>query len=665
MPYLGYDRGALGALLGALSEVGSERIDPRHSSSAWAEPARAAHRRAASALMDFADPIGALLRADPLGRYRPVSLDPADLTLWALHRGGRWATVIDPVIVRQGPQQDLSARNARLVAATLTPGHLTELLDGDGRGARPLLRYLAAIGGQPAARAAFLGALGPSGFAGLVEQASRAFNDHHPWIGPEHPVATLADQVLSGLGGVWANERAAGRLGSSWDGAALGGPLVGASRLLAVAAATPGALTSDDLATWGTALWRRLLDRFGTGDAPQPEVIGDRVLGALAGDGRASRHFLLDLAEDPDRGPLDLLLVDGASSPAASGAVLLASTDPSGVRSATDADEVRRSVQAVARAIAGLLERQQAWFPPADVDPALMVPAYGRVLPADLGLYLGRQVDHMIDPCEGAGDGACPVRSRAWPGWEEREVARLLALVASDLHAESQLADAARAGFVRSIAHTDLTERAAAERVASDAFVLAAVGAVVRNGHIDGALADEERFDRMVAGLDLAVAATGVAVPELAPLVAGTQLWGSAADVGAAGGWRTPGAFALQGFQPHSVREALAQGRADEGVAVAVMKSVVGAGALAQLDRRGALVGAPPPPAIPTRPDAATLALAAGTHPGDDANTAGSRHLHQLYGWLEEAGAAPAAVTVERLLASVGDGAEMGQRWVA
>ena len=55
-----------------------------------------------------------------------------------------------------------------MVAATLTPEHVRELLDGDGAATRPLVRYLATLRAMPAARSAFLATLGADGFRALV-----------------------------------------------------------------------------------------------------------------------------------------------------------------------------------------------------------------------------------------------------------------------------------------------------------------------------------------------------------------------------------------------------------------------------------------------------------------------------------------------------------------
>ena len=127
--YLGYDPCSLGVLLGALEAVRVERIGPagpRRAGTAarQAEDALAVHRRCVASLVAFAEPIGAILRGDPLGRFRPLALDVEDLDLWALHRSGRWSTVTDLTAGGQHWRADLEVRNARLLAVTLTPRRL-------------------------------------------------------------------------------------------------------------------------------------------------------------------------------------------------------------------------------------------------------------------------------------------------------------------------------------------------------------------------------------------------------------------------------------------------------------------------------------------------------------------------------------------------------------
>ena len=199
--YLGYDVAALGVLLGALEAVRDERLPagPWSGSPAGRQAASAVevHRRAVAALGAFTDLVGAVLHGDPLGRYRAVALDPADLGRWALHHGGRWATVTDPFLTAADTSSTFAVVNARMVAATLTPEHVRELLDGDGAGARPLVRYLATLRSAPAARSAFLATLGADGFRALVRVTSTVVTSRHVPGADEAPVARAADDVLS------------------------------------------------------------------------------------------------------------------------------------------------------------------------------------------------------------------------------------------------------------------------------------------------------------------------------------------------------------------------------------------------------------------------------------------------------------------------------------
>ena len=136
-----------------------------------------------------------------------------------------------------------------------------------------------------------------------------------------------------------------------------------------------------------------------------------------------------------------------------SGGLLLASTNPGTVRSAADADEVRRSLQAVLPVIDRLLARGKVSFPTA--ARGAVVP-YGRVLPVGLGLYVGRQLEHLVDPADGAGTSTPGVPSRAWPGWGERQVPGILARLVADDGVATELVQAARAGALERLAGVDL-----------------------------------------------------------------------------------------------------------------------------------------------------------------------------------------------------------------
>ena len=195
--YLGYDRCALGILLGALEAVRDERLPagPWYDSVAGRQAALAVelHRRVTSGLAGFAERVAAVLRADTLGPYRPVVLDAGDLGLWAVHRGGRWSTVTDRGDTSQRSRQELEVVNARLVACQLTGEHVRTVLRGGGEdsGLTSLHRYLTALRSSPAARAAFLAALGPDRFGTIVRVASSAVMAHHLPVGEEDPAAAV------------------------------------------------------------------------------------------------------------------------------------------------------------------------------------------------------------------------------------------------------------------------------------------------------------------------------------------------------------------------------------------------------------------------------------------------------------------------------------------
>ena len=667
--YLGYDRCALGILLGALAEVGSEHPRGWGPHRALSSPAAArvleaacgAHRRCVATLTGFAEPIAAILRGDPLGRYPAVVLDPADLSLWGVHRGGGWSTVTDPTDAGPGWTRAFVARNARLVAADLGPDRLRELLNGPASGLAPLLAYLGSLRGDAAAGHAFLSALGPEGFAALVRTASDHFIAHHLPGGTDHPTAARADAALLGLGGVWAASRAAGhRRDRTWNTAALGGTLYGSARLLGAAAHTPGALSTTELAEWGGALWGRLSTMIGLPDLPQPELIGDLVLGAVSVDGRAARRMILGLT------PRDrvALLTNGASTPAVSGALLVASTDPGTVAGANEEDEVRRSVQVVARTMDDLLAHGRAGFPAVGGDS---VPLFGRVLPLGLGRYFGGQLDHLVDPCDGARSSPCPVPSRAWDGWHEREVAGLLTRLVADPAVAADLHDAAWSGAHERLRIADLTSPRGAELVENEAFVLGALGGILRTSGMAGAIADWEGFQRRAAAVNLAVDVAATAWSGVGPVAAATSAWGGASDLAGTTGLPSPAEVALAPFRPESVRRALAESKADEAVEVAALKNLVGAEALSQLHQNRLLVGTPPVPTVPTEPDGQVRALLAASGPGSNANAPGWSYSADLERWISAAdGTGPAGgagATVGHLVATAGDAEAQGSRW--
>jgi hypothetical protein len=659
VPYLGYDRCGLEVLLGALHEVSNERLGTE-AGSRWATEAVDRHRRAIASVAAFAEPIGAILYGDPLGRYRGVCLDVTDLGQWALHRGGTWATVTDPTIVVFGPQQDFAAENARLLAGELTPDRLRTLLRGDGSGVLPLVRYLERVRTEPAARTAFLDALGPAEFAALLDVADRSFTCAHQRYGPELTGAKRADAVLGARGGRWATSRAGGgQRDDTWTDAVLGGPLYAASRLLEIAATTPTALTRTDLAVWAGSTWRRLLAAIGTDVAPWPSLVGDHIFAALALDGRAARRFLLGLADD---GPsLAALLANVTSSPTSSGRLLLASSDPGILSTPVDDAELGRSMQAVLREVGQLLDHRAVGFPHFSRDGRVDTTGYGWTLPTDLGLYAGRYVGKMIDPCDGARTGACPITSDAWPGWGAREVPRLLGRLVDDPRTAAQLEDAAIAGFLHRVGALDLTRDSADRSVEQAVFAVTAVQAIVRDHELARVVGDEHRFGQMVAGLDLAVTVAGMAGP--APVSAAAKTWAWSSRLGGVTGVPTPGDLVLSPFRPRPIRDALAQARATQSLDVAVLKGALASIALTELQRSGRLDG--PVAHVALEPGDQAEQLVAATQPGENAEAAATAYLDDLQRWLDANRETPAGQVIEHLLDSVGDAAALGAGWAS
>jgi hypothetical protein len=656
--YLGYDRDGLTVLAGALEALAGERLDPP--ASRWADEAAARHRRAVAAVTAFASSIGAILHGDPLGHYRGVCLDPADLSRWALHHGGAWTTVTDPTPAPAEAGASFAITNARMLAAELTPEHLRALLAGQGAQAQPLVRYLARLGAEPAVAGALMDALGPTRFAALLEVAGQRVVGLFQPGGLALPAAEVADGVVTGLAGLWAVTRASGRVRSrAWDEAVLGGSLYVAGRALEVAAATKRALAPTELARWGEALWRRLIAAFGTEAAPWPDLVGDHVLAALTHDGKAARTFLLHIAPDPTA--FGALLTGVAASPAAAGRLLLASTDPSSVTTPADEDEVRRSMQAVLRTAGGLLDACRVSFAHFDASGRVEVVGSGWVLPTDLGTYVGRYAERLIDPTDGLGRARSSISSAAWPGWGEREAARLLERLVLDPVFAAELLDAATARYLARLDAEDLTAGGADEVVENGAFVTAAVGALVRDHELEHVIADGARFGRLVAGGDLVVTVAGLFGPDLVAVPAEAWAWSS--RLAGVAGHAGPGGIVLAPFRPTAVRDAMAQSGAAEALGAAVLKQATASVALAQLQRSGRLRG--PAPAVPVEPDGQVRELARETRPGDNANAAAATYGERLEAWVDEHRDEPGGRVVEQLMDSVGDAAAQGAAWVA
>jgi hypothetical protein len=662
--YLGYDRCALGVLLGALEAVRDERLPagPWSRSAAGRQAAIAidVHRHVASGIAGFADLVGAVLHGDPLGRYRPVALDVGDLALWVVHRGGRWATVTDPLDPTGTSSSALAETNARMVAASLTPERVRELLQGDGDGATPLERYLAGLRSAPEAGLAFLAALGPSRFAAVVGAASAvATARHRPGV-DEDPRAAAADRLLGALASLWALGRACGNCRTAaWDAVVTHAPAAGAVSLLMAAAATAGAVRPEELAHWGAHVWRRLVGSLGELGWSDPERLGDRILSALSGDGRAARRFVLEL-DGSDRSALVALVLNSVSSPTVSGGLLLASTNPGAVRTAADEDEVRRSLQAILPIIDRLLARHQAAFPSATGDAAVVM--YGQVLPVGLGSYVGRELDHLVDPADGLGAVPSGIPSRAWSGWSERQVPGLLARLVRDPQVAAELGQAAWAGTMSRLSEADLLGASGPDAARTEGFVVGALDGVLGDRAFELAEAEQARFDGMVAGVDLVVNVVGLVVPVAGAAGVAVKAWGPVSAAGAMAGLRSPSELLLAPWAPASVREVTARREASEGLTDARLKGIVATIAFDQAAARGLLHGLPRPPDVGHEPDPAA---ADRTRPGGNANAAGAVHLAPLERWLAAADGTPVAATVEALEDAAGDAAAQGRRWIA
>ena len=319
-------------------------------------------------------------------------------------------------------------------------------------------------------------------------------------------------------------------------------------------------------------------------------------------------------------------------------------------------------MQAVLPIIDRLLARGPMSFPTAAAGAAV---PFGRVLPAGLGLYVGRQLEHLVDPADGAGTSAPGVPSLAWPGWPERQVPRVLARLVADDTVAADLVQAARAGALQRLAGVDLLGRAGADAVRAEGFVLGAADGLLGDRVLARAAADRDRFDAMVAGADLVVDAVGLAVPAAGGAGLALKAWGPVSEAGAVAGLPSPSELLLSPFAPESTASVMARREAHEGLEDAELKGAVASLALGQAAGRGQLAGLPQPPALSAEADPAAAAVAAATRPGDNANAPAERQLAPLSRWLAAAAGTPIAGIVAGLEDAVGDASAQGRRWVA
>ncbi len=239
----------------------------------------------------------------------------------------------------------------------------------------------------------------------------------------------------------------------------------------------------------------------------------------------------------------------------------------------------------------------------------------------------------------------------------------LLTRLVADPTVAAELHDAAWSGALERLRSRGPDRSSRRRQVENEAFVVGALGGVLRTAGMGDAIADWEGFQRRAAALNLAVDVAAVAWGGVGPVAIATTAWGGASDLAGTAGTPSPAELALAPFRPTSVRRALAESRADEAVEVAALKNLVGAEALSQLRHHGLLVGAPPVPTIPDEPDAQVRALIAATEPGSNANAAAYSYSAELERWLAAADGTGAGAAVGHLLATAGDAAAQGSRW--
>ena len=236
------------------------------------------------------------------------------------------------------------------------------------------------------------------------------------------------------------------------------------------------------------------------------------------------------------------------STPSVSGGLLLAPTDLSAVHAA-DRDEVRRLVGAVLTVVDHLLAQRLAHAPAPDAAGQL-TGRPGGTLPTGLGLHRtpARPPRRPVRRHQ----AACTPFGSPWPGWEEREVARLLERLVVDERIAAELQEAALAGWLARIAETDLLAPDAADVVQAETFALGALDGIVGDQAWDRSRIDHERFQAQVAGLDLGDDLASVGLAAIPRAVA--TAWGPVSGAGAALGPGSLGELALAFLRPERPR---------------------------------------------------------------------------------------------------------------
>jgi hypothetical protein len=314
---------------------------------------------------------------------------------------------------------------------------------------------------------------------------------------------------------------------------------------------------------------------------------------------------------------------------------------------------VRRSVHAVLTVVDHLLAEREAQAPSPGADGRL-TGRQGATLPAGLGLYTGRQLVQLVDRCDGA-EPVCRPELTAWPGWEEREVSRLLARLVTDDRTAAELQEAALAGWFTRLAATDLLAPDAGHAVSRETFAVGALDGIVGDHTEARSRIDHERFQAQVAGLDLAidvVSAGAGRVPRAA-----AAAWDPASDAGTALGQHSLGELALTFLRPEAVADVRARTEAGQALTTARLK--VGVATLVVARAHG---GSAPPAATAVQPGAARVAQA--TRAGGNANAGAYR---QLAGGNASIAGEDAATRerIAQLQAVVGDTMAEGRGWVA
>ena len=667
--YLGYDVARAG---GAAARLLEAVRDERLPAGPWS---RSPAGRQAAAAVDVHRRAVAALGSSPSWCRARYSTATRSAATWAARArsgrpgpcrpgppGGRWPPSTDPFAAsrdRARPSPVRQRPDGRGDADARAPAG--SLLAGDGAGARLVVRYLATLRshrrpGRPSrprsARVA----------SALVRVTSATVTAATCPVPKEAAVARAADDVLAGLAGLWALDRAAG--GSAHAGVgrrvATGAGVRGiapAGGRGGVAPRRPTSLSGGGAAASGSS---PAMGRLGWTD---PEVIGDRILSTSARTARRRGRFRIR----PGGGAIDppapsRSLANDVSSPSVSGGCSWPRPTPDGPLDGRR----RRGPEGPGRPCCP----SSSACSPAGRSPSPLWPRRGR--PVRTGAARRpRPAPSAASSTTSSTRPTAPARvrpavpSRAWPGWGERQVPDVLARLVADDVVATELVQAARAARAERLAGVDLLGPVGVEAVRAESFVVGAADGLLGDRVLARTLADGDRFDAMVAGADLVVNAAGLIVPAAGGAGLALRAWGPGLRGRRRGRAAQPQrrSCCCHRSPRRRPRPSSLGRRPRKGWPTPSSRAPSPRSPWTRPRARGLLAGLPPPPTLGIEPVPVAAALAAATRPGDNANrrpsatsprsSVGGRPRME-----------PIAGTIAGLEDAVGRPAQ-GRRWVA